>query len=47
MKSSIKKQETITTIRVFTENNRVYTHNGRSGRFYMPLRWVPVSNTKA
>ena len=41
MESSIKKQ-TITTIRVFTEDNHVYMKKGKYQRHHIPLRWIPV-----
>ncbi len=41
MEALIKKQ-TIDTVRVFTENNQVYTTKGKYQRHHVPLRWIPV-----
>ncbi len=45
MESSIRKQS-ITALRVFTVNNQVYAKKGKSRRYHVPLRWIPVTNFK-
>ena len=43
MEKTIKKRQSINTLRVFTVNNQVYITKGQKRRFPVPLRWIPVS----
>ena len=42
MEKTIKKRQSINTLRVYTANNQVYITKGRERRFPVPLRWIPV-----
>ncbi len=42
METTIKKRQSINTLRVFTVNNQVYITKGRERSFPVPLRWIPV-----